>query len=300
VGRGGGPAGRAIRSQAPGSVAGRFKVTEQGEVIFGRYGNAAIGLRHLEQVISAVLVASTPEHEARLAAAGERFAKAADLMAKASEAVYRDLVEAPGFADFLARVSPLDEIGRLHLGSRPARRQADGRRDLEGLRAIPWVFAWTQNRVNLPGWFGLGSGLAAVAAREGIDHLREMRSEWPFFESLLDNAEMSLAKADPMIAGLYLELGERPDLVGVIREEYRLTRRLVLALTGSDRLLAGHPILRQAVDLRNPYVDALSFLQLRFLRRLRRGAEAPDEADRLANLVLLTVNGVAAGLQNTG
>jgi phosphoenolpyruvate carboxylase len=127
-----------------------------------------------------------------------------------------------------------------------------------------------------------------------------MRSEWRFFESLLDNAEMSLAKADPMIAGLYLELGERPDLVGVIREEYRLTRRLVLALTGSDRLLAGHPILRQAVDLRNPYVDALSFLQLRFLRRLRRGAEAPDEADRLANLVLLTVNGVAAGLQNTG
>jgi phosphoenolpyruvate carboxylase len=300
VGRGGGPAGRAIRSQAPRSVAGRFKVTEQGEVIFGRYGNATIGLRHLEQVISAVLVASTPEHEARLAAAGELYAKAADLMAEASESVYRNLVGAPGFADFLARVSPLDEIGRLHIGSRPARREPDGKRDLEGLRAIPWVFAWTQNRVNLPGWFGLGTGLAAVAEREGIEFLRGMRSEWPFFESLLDNAEMSLAKADPMIAGLYLELGERPDLVGLIREEYRLTRRLVLALTGSDRLLAGHPILRQAVDLRNPYVDALSFLQLRFLRRLRRGVSEPGEGDRLADLVLLTVNGVAAGLQNTG
>jgi phosphoenolpyruvate carboxylase len=300
VGRGGGPAGRAIRSQAPGSVGGRFKVTEQGEVIFGRYANAAIGLRHLEQVISAVLVASTLEHEARLAAAGERYAPAAELMAKRSEAAYRRLVEAPGFAEFLASVSPLDEISRLRIGSRPARREADGKRDLEGLRAIPWVFAWTQNRCNLPGWFGLGTGLQAVAEHEGIEFLGAMRGAWPFFESLLDNAEMSLAKADPMIAGLYLELGGRPDLVDVIREEYRLTRRLVLAITGNDRLLARHPILRQAVDLRNPYVDALSFLQLRFLRQLRDGSVEGAAADRLADLVLLTVNGVAAGLQNTG
>ena len=300
VGRGGGPAGRAIRSQAPGSVAGRFKVTEQGEVIFGRYGNAAIGLRHLEQVISAVLGASTPEHEARLAAASERFAAAAELMAERSEVAYRKLVEAPDFADFLTSVSPLEEINRLHIGSRPARREPDGKRDLEGLRAIPWVFAWTQNRCNLPGWFGLGTGLQAVAERQGIGFLREMRSDWPFLESLLDNAEMSLAKADPLIAGLYLELGDRPDLVGVIREEYRLTRRLVLEITGNGRLLEGHPILRQAVDLRNPYVDALSFLQLRFLRQLRGGVSDQAAADRLADLVLLTVNGVAAGLQNTG
>jgi len=300
VGRGGGPAGRAIRSQAPGSVAGRFKVTEQGEVIFGRYGNAAIGLRHLEQVISAVLVASTPQHEARLAAASERYAPAAELMAEQSELAYRKLVEAPGFADFLTSVSPLEEIGRLHIGSRPARREPDGKRDLEGLRAIPWVFAWTQNRCNLPGWFGLGTGLQAVAEGQGIGFLRGMRSDWPFLESLLDNAEMSLAKADPLIAGLYLELGNRPDLVGVIREEYRLTRRLVLEITGNARLLEGHPILRQAVDLRNPYVDALSFLQLRFLRQLRGGTAGQAAADRLADLVLLTVNGVAAGLQNTG
>ena len=268
-------------------------------MIFGRYGNPAIGLRHLEQVISAVLTASTPAHEARLAAAGDRFADAAELMAGASETAWRDLVGAPGFADFLAQVSPLDEISRLHIGSRPARRATSGARDLEGLRAIPWVFAWTQNRCNLPGWFGLGTGLAAVADRHGLDHLREMRADWPFFESLIDNAEMSLAKADPMIAGLYLELGSRPDLVATIREEYRLTRRLLLGLTGHDRLLGGHPILRQAVDLRNPYVDALSFLQLRFLGELRAGGEGQAE-DHLADLVLLTVNGVAAGLQNTG
>ena len=221
-------------------------------------------------------------------------------MAASSEAAYRGLVEDPAFAEFLARVSPLDEITRLRIGSRPARREPDGKRDLEGLRAIPWVFAWTQNRCNLPGWFGLGAGLEAVAEREGIAFLRRMRGEWPFFESLLDNAEMSLAKADPMIAGLYLELGDRPDLVSIIREEYRLTRRLVLALTGNERLLAGHPILRQAVDLRNPYVDALSFLQLRFLRQLRGGGLDSAATDRLADLVLLTVNGVAAGLQNTG
>jgi len=269
-------------------------------VIFGRYGNAAIGLRHLEQVISAVLVASTPQHEARLAAASERYAPAAELMAEQSELAYRKLVEAPGFADFLTSVSPLEEIGRLHIGSRPARREPDGKRDLEGLRAIPWVFAWTQNRCNLPGWFGLGTGLQAVAEGQGIGFLRGMRSDWPFLESLLDNAEMSLAKADPLIAGLYLELGNRPDLVGVIREEYRLTRRLVLEITGNARLLEGHPILRQAVDLRNPYVDALSFLQLRFLRQLRGGTAGQAAADRLADLVLLTVNGVAAGLQNTG
>jgi phosphoenolpyruvate carboxylase len=288
VGRGGGPAGRAIRSQAPGSLNGRFKVTEQGEVIFARYGNSAIALRHLEQVTSAVLTASSPRHQQTLAAAEERFVDAARLMASTSEAAYRELVKSDGFADFFARVAPLDAIGELAIGSRPARRGAGQQRDLEKLRAIPWVFAWTQNRCNLPGWFGLGTGLGAVVKREGLDYLRRMVAEWPLLASIIDNAEMSLAKADPMIAGLYLERGERPDLVAVIREEYRLTRRLVLEITGSRRLVERHPILRLAVDLRNPYVDALSFLQLRFLREDR-----PE-------LVRLTISGVAAGLQNTG
>jgi phosphoenolpyruvate carboxylase len=276
-------------------VDGRFKVTEQGEVIFARYGNAAIGLRHLEQVASAVLAASTPAHEAALAEAERRFAAEAALMARASEAAYRDLVGLPGFAEFFERVSPLDEISQLRIGSRPARRGGHG---LAELRAIPWVFAWAQNRCNLPGWYGLGSGLGAVAERHGVERLRRMAAEWPFFSSLLDNAEMSLAKADPMIAGLYLELGGRPDLVEMIREEFRRTRRLVAQVTGHDRMLAGRPVLRRAVDLRNPYVDALSFLQLRFLRELRQGTA--EDPDRLADLVLLTVNGVAAGLQNTG
>lgn len=296
IGRGGGPAGRAIRAQAPGSVNGHFKITEQGEVIFARYGNPHLALRHLEQVTSAVLVASTRRHEDLLMHAEERYAEAADLMAERSEAAYRALIGSEGFADFFAGVTPIEEIGRLAIGSRPARRGDQQRPDLEQLRAIPWVFAWTQNRCNLPGWYGLGSGLQAVVERKGMDYLKQMLDDWPFMTAVADNAEMSLAKADPMIAGLYLERGGRPDLVDSIREEYRLTRRLLLEARGQERLLERHPILRLAVDLRNPYVDALSFLQLRALKEL--AAKPGDQ--RLSELVRLTVNGIAAGLQNTG
>jgi len=226
-------------------------------------------------------------------------------MAAASEAAWRDLVEGDGFAEFFARVTPIRELGLLQLGSRPARRGGGGF-DLAGLRAIPWVFAWSQNRCNLPGWYGLGTGLATVAGEPGgTATLQAMYREWPFFRSLIENAEMSLAKADPLVAEPYLRLGGRPDLVAAIREEFRRTRALVLEVTGAERLLGHRPVLRRAVDLRNPYVDALSFLQVRFLAELRasRLAEreaAADDGGRMADLVLLTVNGVAAGLQNTG
>jgi phosphoenolpyruvate carboxylase len=191
----------------------------------------------------------------------------------------------------------------MPIGSRPARRIASGG-DIASLRAIPWVFAWSQNRCNLPGWYGLGSGLAAVTERPGgLEHLREMHERWPFFTSLLENAEMSLAKADKAIAQLYLDLGGRPDLTEAIGAELERTMELVLAVTGHARLLEDRPVLRQAVALRNPYVDALSFLQLRFmaeLRAARAAGGAPQDSARMAELVLLTVNGVAAGLQNTG
>jgi phosphoenolpyruvate carboxylase len=298
LGRGGGPAGRAIRGQAPGSVAGRFKVTEQGEVVFARYSNSAIALRHLEQVTSAVLEVSTPELEASHADRAQAFAAEAALMAEASEAAYRALVDAPGFPEFFAAVSPLEEIARLRIGSRPPRRH--GSSGLRGLRAIPWVFAWSQTRCNLPGWYGLGCGLEAVAERYGAERLRQMNQDWPFFRSLLENAEMSLAKADPMIAGLYLDQGHRPELVTLIREEFRRTRQQVKLATGHERMLSGHPVLRRAVDLRNPYVDALSFLQMRFLREARLQEEQGAGSTRVLDVVLQTVNGVAAGLQNTG
>jgi phosphoenolpyruvate carboxylase len=294
LGRGGGPANRAVLAQAPGSVAGRFKVTEQGEVIFARYGNPAIARRHLEQVASAVLLASTPSVEERSRNAAARFAALAKRMESAAERSYRELVESPGFAGWFSLVSPLDEIGRLRIGSRPARRNDS--RDLDDLRAIPWVFAWSQMRLNLPGWYGVGSALAAVSDHE----LREAYGEWPLFASLLENVEMSLAKTDRRIATQYLRLGSHDDLASRVLAEYDLTTARVLAVTGHERLLQDRPVLSRAVELRNPYVDALSHLQLRALKALRGGGLDESQRERLERLLLLTVNGVAAGLQNTG
>jgi phosphoenolpyruvate carboxylase len=322
LGRGGGPAGRAVLAQPPGSVAGRFKVTEQGEVIFARYGHPAIAQRHLEQVASAVLIASAapapgPPSPSNGSAAprssgppgpgaslvppgstGGPFRDISDRIDTGALRAYRKLVEAEGFAEWFARISPLEEIGAMRIGSRPARRGVSAAAGLEDLRAIPWVFAWAQTRVNLPGWFGLGSGLAAVVdGAGGLLDAQDAYRDWPLLAVLLDNAEMSLAKTDRRIAARYLALGGRPDLTAVVLDEYDLTRRVVLEVTGHDRLLADRRVLSRAVALRDPYVDALSLLQLRALTALRSGA---TERERLERLLLLTVNGVAAGLQNTG
>jgi phosphoenolpyruvate carboxylase len=257
---------------------------------------------------------------------------------------YQALTGADGFAEWFARISPLAELGGMRMGSRPARRGVSAAAGLADLRAIPWVFAWAQTRVNLPGWFGLGSGLAAAIAGAGAPGdaglaspaspagsgdpggpvvpepgepvslapdpagLAEVRAAyrgWPLLASLLDNAEMSLAKTNRRIAARYLALGGRPDLTAIVLAEYDLTRRLVLAVTGHDRLLGGRKVLSRAVALRDPYVDALSHLQLRALTALRGtgdGDAGPDEdtRERLGRLLLLSVNGVAAGLQNTG
>jgi phosphoenolpyruvate carboxylase len=296
LGRGGGPAGRAVLAQAPGSVAGSFKVTEQGEVIFARYGQPVIAKRHLEQVSSAVIMASFSSEQAVDHSVG--FTDTASVVDDAARASFRRLVESEGFASWFARISPLSEIGGLRIGSRPAKRGlgAVDPLDLADLRAIPWVFAWSQTRLNLPGWYGLGSGLSAVG---DVAVLRDMYRSWPLFNVLMDNAEMSLAKTDRSIAARYLALGDRDDLTSQVLEEYDLTMRLVLQVTGHDRLLADRLVLSRAVTLRDPYVDALSYLQLRALRALR-SSDVPEDRDQLERLLLLSVNGVAAGLQNTG
>ena len=305
LGRGGGPAGRAVLAQAPGSVDGRFKVTEQGEVIFARYGHPDIGQRHLEQVTSAVLLASAagPATSADSGPAAA-FAPVTKALESGALAAYRDLVTADGFAEWFAWLSPLAEIGGMRLGSRPARRGLAAPSGLGDLRAIPWVFAWAQTRVNLPGWFGLGSGLAAVAAEDGLTGLKDAYRDWPLLAVLLDNAEMSLAKTNRRIAARYLALGGNDDLAGRVLAEYDLTRKLLLEVTGHDRLLAGRVVLARAVALRDPYVDALSHLQLRALAEVRaaevRGVADAEERAALERFLLLTVNGVAAGLQNTG
>ena len=218
LGRGGGPANRAILAQAPGSLDYRFKVTEQGEVIFARYGNPAIARRHLEQVMSAVVLASTPTVQRRVAAAARSFKGLAAGVSTAARAAYRALVETDGFEEWFARVSPIDELSRMRIGSRPARRV--GARSLDDLRAIPWVFAWSQMRLNLPGWYGLGSGLSAVR----LSDLRRAYRSWPLFNVMIDNAEMSLAKTDRQIAARYLELGKR-RLASRYRRSYVRTAR---------------------------------------------------------------------------
>jgi phosphoenolpyruvate carboxylase len=283
-----------VRAQAPGSVGGHFKVTEQGEVIFARYGNRAIARRHLEQVASAVLEASAPATPKRVRPAAERFQKLSAQVDEAARAAYRALVEADGFAGWFAQVSPIEELGRLRIASRPARRH--GGDNLEDLRAIPWVFAWSQMRLNLPGWYGLGSGLAAAP----LEELKQAYASWPLFNVLLDNAEMSLAKTDRKIAKRYLELGSNPKLSALLLREYELTKAKVLAVTGHRRLLEDRRVLSWAIELRNPYVDALSHLQLRALRALRARGSGARERLLAERLFLLTVNGVAAGLQNTG
>lgn len=295
LGRGGGPANRAILAQPPLSVDGRFKLTEQGEVIAARYGNPVIATRHIEQVAAATLLASAPSIEKRNSDAAETFEPIARQMDVASRKQFFNLVHAPGFPAWFAQVTPQEEIGLLPLGSRPAKRGLSVN-SLDDLRAIPWVFAWSQARINLTGWFGLGTALAAVG---DLEKLQDAYAQWPLFSAMIDNVEMSLAKTDDRIARRYLALGDRPDLDELVLDEMALTQEWVLKITGKDRVLANLRVLGRAVQMRSPYVDALSLIQLRALRGLRLGG-SEEETEQLQRLLLLTLNGVAAGLQNTG
>ncbi|GAB2619729.1 phosphoenolpyruvate carboxylase [Pseudactinotalea suaedae] len=296
LGRGGGPANRAVLAQPPGSVDGRFKLTEQGEVIFARYGDPVIASRHIEQVAAATLLQATPTISERNSGAARDFADVAERMDASSRERFYQLVRAEGFPQWFATVTPQEEVGWLAIGSRPARRGLS-MESLEDLRAIPWVFAWTQARINLTGWFGLGTALASVG---DLDRLREAYQRWPLFATMIDNVEMSLAKTDVRIAKRYLALGDRQDLADLVLEEMELTKDWIVRITGQERLLAGHRVLGRAVQLRSPYVDALSLIQLRVLTALR-AHDSDDATDaKLRRVMLLSVNGVAAGLQNTG
>lgn len=298
IARGGGPAGRAIRAQPAGSINGRFRLTEQGEIIASRYANPHLAHRHLEQIVSAVLLASVPlEKPDQLPA---QWREAMDEMSVIAQKAYRQLVyETPGFIDFWQSATPLDEIKRLQIGSRPASRASTSA--VNKIRAIPWVFSWMQSRFNLPGWYGLGTGLDSFADKS---LLREMYAGLPFFKSLLDNTEMSLVKADMDIAALYVDLV--PDdalgktLFERIHAEYERTRTAVLSISGHTSLMEMEPVTQNVVQLRNPYVDPLNYIQVEVIRRLRSLPDADPEAETLREAMALTINGIAAGLKNTG
>src|SRR5215217_1493973 len=299
IGRGGGPTNVAILALPPGSVAGRVKLTEQGEVIASRYATAPVAYRELELVSGAVLasavdVLAVPDPDS-LSAFEDVMAE----MSAAAVSAYRDLVyRDQEFVRFFEQATPLSEISRLQIGSRPAKRHQTRR--IEDLRAIPWVFSWTQSRFLLPGWFGVGAGLERGREVFGAEFLQSMIREWPFFAATIANAEMALAKSDLDIAERYSSLvvdaGLRTRIWRRIRDEHERSTREILHLTGQNRLLDHEPVLRRSIDRRNPYVDPISFVQVELLRRLRSG---PPQ-DSTLRAILRTVNGIAGGLKSTG
>ena len=299
VSRGGGKPRMAVLAEPPGAVRGRLRVTEQGEIINAKYGLEEIAFRTLEIMAGAVLEATAGDARGTAGAPGSWRAALAGA-ASAAQTCYRALVvEDPAFTSWFRDVTPIDVIERMPIGSRPASRGAGTAGGVEGLRAIPWVFAWTQARMILPGWFGVGSGLEEAERQCGLYLLREMARDWPFFHMLVADVEMVLAKADMGIAARYAALGgtlsER--FWPVVEEEFLRTREALLRILGHQELLEGDPVLRSAIRLRNPYIDPMSLVQVELLARWRRGGRSDPE---LEHALFSTVQGIARGLQNTG
>ena len=307
VGRGGGPAYQAILAQPPGTVKGQIRLTEQGEVIGSKYANPEIGRRNLETLVAATLEA-TLLHPTK--SAPKAFLDAADQISRASFKAYRGLVyDTPGFADYFFSATPIREIAALNIGSRPASRKAT--RAIEDLRAIPWGFSWGQCRMALPGWCGFGSAiddfLADPATREPrLELLRRMHRQWPFFRALLSNLDMVLAKSDLRIAERYVELVEDKRLgkriYAAIRAEWERTQAALSLISGEAQRLQSNPSLARSIEHRFPYLDPLHHLQVELMRRHRRAAPGADDAtsQRLRRGIHLSINGIAAGLRNTG
>lgn len=300
VGRGGGPANRAVLAQPVGSVKCRFKLTEQGEVIFARYGNPVLAIRHVESVAAATLLQSAPSVEKRNTDMTKKYADMASKLDEAAHNRFLDLLNTDGFAPWFSTVTPLTEIGLLPIGSRPAKRGL-GAKSLDDLRTIPWIFSWAQARINLAAWYGLGTACEQFG---DLDTLRQAYEEWPLFSTFIDNIEMSLAKTDERIAKMYLALGDREDLNKKVLDEMELTRKWVLEIVGDEWPLQHRHVLGQAIRIRSPYVDALSVTQVLALGSLRKRVDKEElthgQKENYTYLILCTVSGVAAGLQNTG
>ena len=303
VGRGGGPSYQAILAQPPGTVRGQIRLTEQGEVIGSKYANPEIGRRNLETLVAATLEATLLQPTKP---ATKAYLQAAEQLSRASMAAYRALVyETPGFADYFFGSTPIREIAQLNIGSRPASRKAT--QQIEDLRAIPWGFSWGQCRLTLPGWYGFGSAVEdflkenpGSPASNGLVLLQKMERQWPFFRTLLSNMDMVLAKSDLALAARYSELVSdarlRKRIFTAIEAEWQRTTHALALITGNKQRLAGNEALQRSIRHRFPYIDPLHHLQVELVRRYRAG----QTDERVQTGIHISINGIAAGLRNTG
>jgi len=320
IGRGGGPTHRAILAQPPGTVAGRIKITEQGEVISSKYALHEIAVRNFERLAAATLEATLNHIDADRGNEKKEWVAFMDAFSESAFRAFRALVHnEPDFVDFFQQTTPIDEIAQLNIGSRPTRRSKNSK-SINDLRAIPWIFAWTQSRYMLPAWYGFGSAFEALEEKN-IGLMKDMYRDWPFFKGLVSKIETALAVADMRIAAFYAENlvsdSLRAKYFPIIMNEYELSKNGVLAITGRNELLEETSFLKQSIALRNPYVDPISFLQVRLLKAWRKKqAESTEKStdkepnaekrpagefiDPILETVLMTINGIAAGLQNTG
>jgi phosphoenolpyruvate carboxylase len=320
VGRGGGPTYQAILAQPPGTVRGQIRVTEQGEVIASKYANPEIGRRNLETLVAATLEATllTPTKPAP-----QSFLDAATELSQLSMQAYRKLVyETPGFTDYFFAATPIREIAGLNIGSRPASRKPSQR--IEDLRAIPWGFSWGQCRLTLPGWYGFGSAVEqfiasvraepveagrgayknTLSAEDKRKLLQKMQRDWPFFKTLLSNMDMVIAKSDLALASRYAELVTdaklRKKILADIEAEWHRTAKALAFITGEKSRLANNPSLARSIQHRFPYIDPLHHLQVELIRRFRAGKTEQDRDERVQRGIHISINGIAAGLRNTG
>jgi phosphoenolpyruvate carboxylase len=275
---------------------GRIRFTEQGEVITFRYSSSSLAHRHLEQIVHAMLIAHavpstrtpSPENHEWMAELAQRSMRA-----------YQSLIRDPRFWQWYIAVTPIEHISRLPIASRPVSRQAAHEVDFEGLRAIPWVFAWTQTRYNFPGWFGVGAALSEIMAErdDALNELQRLYQEWPFFRAVLDNAQLEMKRAHLPMARFY-SLAEGGDFHERIVDDFQRAAQAICAITGQAEILDNAPVLKKSIALRNPYTDVLNLLQIELLRRWQK--PAAEEREALRHTLFLSINGIAAAMQSTG
>lgn len=305
LGRGGMPLNRSIQAQPPETIGGGIKITEQGEVLSSRYSLQGIAYRSLEQATSALIDSALAARNKEETEKEKEWEEIVRSISETALKKYQDLIfRDPDFLAFFKQTTPLEEISELNIGSRPSKRKNSD--NFEDLRAIPWVFSWTQSRYLLPAWYAAGTALQTFYANDenNLNELRQMYRKWSFFQSMIDNLQMALAKADLNIAEEYSKMvkdesiGKR--IFNMIQQEYKLTEQLLLKITGQNEILDNVPVIQESIRLRNPYVDPLSYLQVQLLSELRLKREAGQDDAELLREVLLTMNGIAAGLRNTG